>query len=152
MKIFTTLIKLEKNLGFNMKIFQSYKKVFFEEYINFSGRATISEFWYFVLVNILLAFITYQLDNLFNLNFDDGAGGIFYLLLILITFIPGIAVSVRRLHDQNKSGWSLLIWFIPLIGPFWILILFTSPGTIGKNKYGYNSLYPKNEISEIGIE
>lgn len=135
-----------------MKILESYKKVFFEEYLNFTGRATVSEFWYFVLVNILLAIITYQLDNLLNLNFDEGSGGVFYLLFILATFIPGIAVTIRRLHDLDKSGWNLLIWFIPLIGPFWVLILLSSPGTRGKNSYGFNAHYPINEINEIGKE
>lgn len=62
----------------------------------------------------------------------------FLLLCIwgLITFIPNLAVSVRRLHDQDKSGWMILVGLIPLIGGIWLLILYFTEGTRGPNQYG----------------
>lgn len=65
-----------------------------------------------------------------------------YLFYILAMLIPSIAVSVRRLHDIGKSGWMLLIYFIPLIGSIWLLILFLTDSEPGENKYGPN---PKEE-------
>jgi len=133
-------------------MFQWYKKVVFENYANFSGRARRSEYWYFAFFNLLVAILGYVIDNFLGLNFDEGAGGPFYLLVLLGTLLPGLAVLVRRLHDQNKSGWYVLIIFVPLIGSIWLLILLVTEGTNGKNEYGEDPKRPYNEINEIGLE
>lgn len=65
--------------------------------------------------------------------------GLPFLLLCLwalLTFLPNLAVAVRRLHDQDKSGWMILVGLIPLIGPIWLLVLYLSEGTRGPNQYG----------------
>ena len=54
----------------------------------------------------------------------------------LVTFIPSLAVTVRRLHDVGKSGWMYLIIMVPLIGPFWFLYLLCKKGEEGRNKWG----------------
>jgi uncharacterized membrane protein YhaH (DUF805 family) len=54
----------------------------------------------------------------------------------LAVFIPNLAVAVRRMHDQDKSGWWILIGFVPLIGGLWLLILYLIGGTRGPNRFG----------------
>jgi uncharacterized membrane protein YhaH (DUF805 family) len=65
-----------------------------------------------------------------------GIPGILLLLYALATFIPNLAVTVRRLHDQDKSGWWILIALIPFIGGIWLLILYFVDGTSGPNRFG----------------
>lgn len=83
-----------------------YKKVVFENYANFKGRARRSEYWYFVLLNIIISLILLGIDSML------GMGMGFRNLYGLAVFIPGLAVSVRRLHDIGKSGWWLLIYYL----------------------------------------
>ena len=133
-------------------MFQWYKKVVFENYANFSGRARRSEYWYFALVNLLIAILAFIIDSFLGLNFDEGSGGPLYLLVALGTLLPGLAVMVRRLHDQNKSGLFVFIFFVPLIGSIWLLILLFTDVTSGKNKSGDDPKNPFEEINEIGLE
>ena len=65
-----------------------------------------------------------------------GIPGILFALYGLAVFIPNLAVAVRRLHDQDKSGWWILIGFIPLIGGIWLLVLYFIDGTHGPNRFG----------------
>jgi uncharacterized membrane protein YhaH (DUF805 family) len=65
-----------------------------------------------------------------------GIPGIILMLYGLATFIPNLAVTVRRLHDQDKSGWWILIALIPIIGGIWLLILYFVEGTRGPNRFG----------------
>ena len=117
-------------------MFNWYKKVVFDNYANFNGRARCSEFWYFVMFNIIFAISAYLTDTLLGLNFEPGSGGPIYLLYILGVFVPGLAVTVRRLHDINKSGWYILIVLVPLIGGIWFLVLLGTDGTRGNNSFG----------------
>jgi uncharacterized membrane protein YhaH (DUF805 family) len=115
-----------------------YKKVVFENYANFNGRARRSEYWYFVLgsaiisftINILTALLSPKLVFL----------GIVYSLAV---FIPTIAVLIRRMHDVGKSGWYILI-------PIYNLILACTAGDFGKNDYGQDPKNDFDEIDEIG--
>ena len=75
-----------------------------KKYITFKGRAKRSEYWYWRLFEVTLAYASFRLDQIF-LERDSG---LFSLFIFAITFIPGISVSVRRLHDVDKSGWWLL--------------------------------------------
>jgi uncharacterized membrane protein YhaH (DUF805 family) len=54
----------------------------------------------------------------------------------LATLLPGLAVSVRRLHDTNRSGWWILLWFIPLIGIIVLIVWWVQQGTPGPNRFG----------------
>lgn len=74
----------------------------------------------------------------------------FVLLCIwsLVTFLPNLAVAVRRLHDQDKSGWMILVGLIPLVGPIWLLILYLTEGTRGPNQYGPD---PKAAMTQPGF-
>src|SRR5437763_10421794 len=101
-----------------------------KKYAEFSGRARRREYWMFVLINFLigcgLAVIGALVSNLSFLSW-------IYSLAVLV---PGIAVSVRRLHDTGRSGWWLLIGLIPLIGLIVLIVFFASDGEPGDNEYG----------------
>ena len=127
-----------------------YKKVVFENYANFNGRARRSEYWYFALMNLIILIIAAVLDSVLGFNFSPLPYGYLYLLVGLATFIPGLAVAVRRLHDVGKSGWFYFIVLIPIIGAIWLLVLFFTEGNQGENQYGSD---PKGEeINDIGTE
>lgn len=88
-------------------------------YANFSGRARRKEYWYFLLMQIILIIIAMVLDTII---FDSDIG-LFYLVVALGLFLPGVAVTIRRLHDTNHSGWWFLISLVPLIGIVLIVFL-----------------------------
>jgi uncharacterized membrane protein YhaH (DUF805 family) len=94
---------------------QWYKKVVFENYANFKGRARRSEYWYFTLANIIISVITMIIDEILHLKIGSSNSGVLNSLYGLIMFVPSIAVSVRRLHDIGKSGWLLLIAYAVMI-------------------------------------
>jgi len=112
-----------------------YLKVL-KEYANFSGRAGRKEFWLFTLFNAIFAIVAMILDNLLGLAIRDVGYGPIYILYILATLIPGLAVSVRRLHDIGKSGWYLLMGLIPCIGGIILLVFYATAGDPGENEYG----------------
>ncbi|MCX2743139.1 DUF805 domain-containing protein [Mangrovivirga sp. M17] len=112
-----------------------------QNYANFSGRARRKEYWMFVLFNILFIVIATGLDNLLGLTFDFVPYGYIYLAYNIFIIIPSLAAGVRRLHDINKSGWSILISLIPLIGSIILIVWFAREGDSGSNKYGED---PKN--------
>lgn len=108
-----------------------------KQYADFRGRSRRKEYFWFILVDILFSFLAALLDGLNGFQGEDSYGPIF-ILYFFLTLIPHLSVSVRRLHDVGKSGWMMLLFFIPLIGVIWLLILFCSEGTSGINTYGPN--------------
>ncbi|HAO06418.1 MULTISPECIES: DUF805 domain-containing protein [Chryseobacterium] len=127
-----------------------YLKVL-KQYADFNGRARRTEYWMYLLFNLIFAVIAAVLDNILGLKFTPEIPyGYLYLLYALVTFLPGLAVSVRRLHDVDKSGWFLFISLIPIIGGIWLLVLYATEGTQGRNKYGDDPKGNYNEINEIG--
>ena len=96
----------------------------FYKYIEFNGRASRSEFWWFYLFVIICWIIGFVL------------GPIIEVIIILGLLIPYIAVQARRLHDIGKSGWLQLISLIPLIGAIILIVWSATEGTKKKNKYG----------------
>lgn len=115
-----------------------YKKVVFENYANFNGRARRSEYWYYTLGTVILAIVAMILDNVLGIAIAPLPYGYIYLVFALATFIPSLAVAVRRLHDVGKSGWFYFIALIPLVGAIWLLVLFCTEGDHGENQYGPN--------------
>ncbi len=109
----------------------------FKKYADFSGRSRRSEYWYFVLFNVLAVIVTLVLDSFIGYP-------VFYLLYVLGSFIPGLSVAVRRLHDTNKSGWFMLIALIPLIGSIILLVFLCTDSDRGENQYGLN---PKDPVA-----
>jgi len=78
------------------------------------------------------------LDNVLGTAIEEVGYGLFYILYALAVLIPGLAVTVRRLHDVGKSGWMYLIVFIPIIGAIWLLVLTVTDSNPGDNQYGPN--------------
>ncbi|WKW46399.1 DUF805 domain-containing protein [Myroides sp. JBRI-B21084] len=120
-----------------------YKKVVFENYANFNGRARRAEYWNFVLCNFLIAMVFY-LPIIFSiLTISQGELSplfyIFYGLFIvynLVVLIPTLAVAVRRLHDIGKSGWFYFVGLIPIVGSIILLVWLFTDGERGSNLYG----------------
>ena len=103
----------------------------FKKYAVFQGRARRKEYWYFFLFNLLFGYAI----AFFSVWISFPA---IYLIYLLASLIPGIAVSVRRMHDVNKSGWFILI-------PIYNLILCCTEGTQGPNQYGTDPKRPEFE-------
>jgi len=114
-----------------------YLKVL-KKYAVFTGRAHREEYWMFVLFNMIIIFVLGFLED-----FADGPG-IIDIIYGLAVLIPGIAVSVRRLHDTDRSGWWLLIAFVPVVGAIVLLVFMATGGKTGDNQFG---LHPKITIA-----
>lgn len=110
-----------------------------KKYVNFSGRASRKEYWMFFLFNILFSFAAVIIDVLFG-TLEDGLG-VFSCIYSLAVFLPGLAVTVRRLHDINRSGFAIFISLIPLIGGIILLVWMVSEGNVGENNYGPEPYY-----------
>lgn len=114
-----------------------YLKVL-KQYVDFGGRARRKEFWMFVLFNFIFMIGAIALDNVFGIALDKIGYGPIYGLYSLAVLIPGLAVTVRRLHDVGKSGWMYLIVFIPIVGAIWLIVLMCFDSVSGENKWGAN--------------
>ena len=112
----------------------------FSNYVNFSGRAARSEYWYWVLFNFLAGVVTEIIDTGIGMSLTTA---IFSLAVLL----PGIAVSVRRLHDLDRTGWWVLLALVPVVGIIVLLIWFCSKGTDGPNQYGTDPLGGVGQVS-----
>ena len=102
-----------------------------KKYFVFQGSASTSEYWWFQLIVSPSYFVSTILKNEI---------GYFFLGITLFTLIPAISAGVRRLHDTNRSGFFLLISFIPFIGGLVLLFFLIPEGTKGKNKFGPDPL------------
>jgi uncharacterized membrane protein YhaH (DUF805 family) len=127
-----------------------YKKVVFENYANFNGRARRSEYWYFALASAIISIILTIIDKIIGTTFGIAETGIISSLYSLLVLLPSLGVGVRRLHDVGKSGWFMLIILIPIIGVIWLLVLACTEGVQGSNNYGPDPKNDFDEISEIG--
>jgi uncharacterized membrane protein YhaH (DUF805 family) len=114
---------------------ESYLKGW-KHFADFKGRARRKEYWMFLLINTLISGVLLMLDIFIGLSSNGLGFGFFSIAFALAVISPNYAVAVRRLHDVGKSGWMLLIAFIPLIGVIWLLVLFVSEGNSGENQYG----------------
>ena len=119
-----------------MNSFEYFKKCF-RQYADFKGRARRAEYWYFVLYTWLIS-IAVSLVDMLTLGVGEDGMGLLGAIFSLVIFIPSLAASVRRIHDTGRSGWVLLLSFIPVIG--WILVIVYScqDSQPGSNKWGAN--------------
>ena len=110
-------------------------------YAEFSGRSRRKEYWMFALgLIIVYALCFFVLGGLGAAASDrEGGGGLFMIpimILALALFIPSLAVQVRRFHDQDKSGWFVLLSLIPFVGGLVVLVFMCLEGTRGPNRFG----------------
>ena len=108
-------------------------------YADFRGRASRPEFWWCVLAIWIIGFVAQFLDRLIfgrAIGPEGFDGGPVSFLLVILVLLPGLALAVRRLHDSGRSGWWLLLEFIPVIG--WLLLLFfyVQRSDPGPNRFG----------------
>ena len=127
-------------------LFDWWKKAVFQNYANFNGRARRSEYWYFILVNIILIVPLYIVSIIGVANDSTGLTVLGFSLcglFVIGLIIPWLAVVVRRLHDLNKSGWNYFIRLIPIVGPILLLVWLCTEGDRHRNNYGDD---PKNPV------
>ena len=122
-----------------------YLKVL-RNYVGFSGRARRKEYWMFYLVTLLISIGLVIIDSVTGTLNAQVGWGLLSGLYTLAVLLPSIAVSVRRLHDRDKSGWWLLIAFIPLIGGIVLLVWMVMEGDRGDNRFG-----PDPKVGEGGV-
>ncbi|MGV7165051.1 DUF805 domain-containing protein [Xanthomonas citri] len=117
-----------------------------KRYADFNGRSRRKEYWMFALMQLLVLFVFGGLFAVAALAMgnENGPGALAWLIgavmviVCLALIVPGIAVTVRRLHDQDKSGWFYLISLVPYVGAFVLLVFMCIEGTPGPNQYGEN--------------
>ena len=114
-----------------------------KRYADFSGRSRRKEYWMFTLFTILVI-VPFVAIALGTSDMSDGGSistlgtlafgilGLFYLAIL----VPAIAVQVRRFHDQDKSGWFVLLNFVPYVGSLIVFVFMCLDGTKGENRFG----------------
>ena len=105
-----------------------------KKYVDFNGKASRSEYWWFFLFNFLVVTVGAIADAIL-LGTSSDSTGIIQLLVTFGLLLPGLAVGARRLHDINKSGWWQLI-YLTIIGIILLLVWFASEGKKKKNRFG----------------
>ena len=129
-----------------------------KRYADFSGRSRRKEFWFFTLMVLIVTMVITFVSGAGALIVDPmsavqaGSLGIGLLLLLLVClalFIPSLAVQVRRFHDQDKSGWFVLLNLIPYLGGLIVLVFMCLEGTRGPNRYGAD---PKGSAVPVAAE
>ena len=137
-----------------------------QRYVDFSGRAPRAEYWWYFLGTMIAYIVVMIVENIVGLDGTVGPYGPLSLILLLGLLVPGLAVTVRRLHDTNRSGWWILIAVIPyfilgvlaggaiasgsmgamasvgllglvaMAGAIVLLVFMVLPGTKGDNRFG----------------
>jgi len=108
----------------------------FSNYVNFSGRAPRSEYWYFALFLFVMGVVTSFADLAV---FEDSEWSPLNTLFSLATFLPSLAMCIRRLHDIDRTGWWVLIAFT-IIGLILLIVWACTRGTVGPNRFGSDPL------------
>ncbi len=101
-----------------------------KKYAVFTGRSRRKEYWIFFLFNIIIGFVLGLVEGFL------GTMGILAIVYALGVLIPGLAVSIRRLHDTDRSGWWLFICLVPIVGFIVLLVFMVSDSQPGENRYG----------------
>ena len=133
-----------------MNFFEAVKSVY-RNYVNFSGRAVRSEYWWFYLFTIIASVVIMLVEV--SLGLGQGSygaveggysanmsGGPLTLIFALVNLLPSLAVGIRRLHDTDRSGWWLFIILIPLVGAILLIVWLATKGTAGPNRFGADQL------------
>ena len=103
------------------------------KYATFTGRARRSEYWWFVLFNVIVSVLAVVIDS--ALGTEPGRTGVVGVVVGLALLLPGLAVTARRLHDTGRSGWWMLISLVPFVGLIAMLV-FTLQDSQGPNAWG----------------
>jgi uncharacterized membrane protein YhaH (DUF805 family) len=118
-------------VGFAEAVTEGFRNMF-----QYQGRASRSAYWWFALgeligwVGVLILAVLFAAVHLGILSI------LLYLAAAVVSFLVGLSLTVRRLHDQNKSGAWYFVVFVPFIGGIWLFVLTLLEGTPGPNQYG----------------
>lgn len=118
-----------------------YVKLAFSKFADFKSRSRRSEFWYFLLFDIVVTVALFFVESLTGLRTEDGTGFI-SSIFGLVMLIPSLSVFVRRMHDIGKSGLWFFLIFVPVIGFIVHIYLLVQDGQPGPNKWGLNPKDP----------
>ena len=118
-----------------MDLIMEYYVAVLKKYVEFSGRARRKEFWMFTLFNGIVMIILQSLAKIGSIGI---VFFILYVVYLLAVLLPSLGVSVRRLHDIDRSGWWLLIALIPIVGTIVLIVFCCLDGTPGDNRFGAN--------------
>ena len=112
------------------------------KYAVFAGRARRKEYWMFNLIHGVIIFVLYGSELLVERFAPIGSIALIQALYVVATLVPLVAVSVRRLHDTNRSGWWFLLFLVPLVNLILVFWFMTQDSQPGENRFGPN---PKTE-------
>ncbi len=112
----------------------------FGKFAGFSGRARRAEYWWFTLFIMIIYLLTTWIDGLWTIEPDPELVPYVTLIVALLLLLPSLAVSIRRLHDTDRSGWWYLISLVPFLGNIILIIFFATRGTNGPNRFGPDPL------------
>lgn len=120
-------------------------------YTDFSGRSRRKEYWYFHLAIIVVFVAVVILFGGSGVLFDpysvgSSVTGVVVVIAALALVIPSLAVQVRRFHDQNLSGWWVLLGLVPYVGGLVVFIFMLLPGKPGDNRFGPD---PRERVSDV---
>jgi uncharacterized membrane protein YhaH (DUF805 family) len=133
-----------------MMSFPTAVKTCLMKYVTFSGRASRAEFWWFQLFVVLLVLLLSVVSGV-AASLSETVGGVIALVAglgYLGLYLPLLAVSVRRLHDRDYSGWRMLVSFVPF-GGLVLLVWFCMDGTQGENRFGPDPLPMSGNVAEV---
>jgi len=122
--------KVEAKMDWYINVLRNYVVL-----CGWAVRPRRKEFWMFILVNIIFAFVLGVLDKMFGWQRAGGEGVLTTIYAILV-FLPSWAVQFRRLHDTDRTAWWLLLLVIPVIGCLVIILFSCQDGTPGENRFG----------------
>ncbi|HZB84538.1 MAG TPA: DUF805 domain-containing protein [Rubrobacteraceae bacterium] len=109
-----------------------------KKYAVFGGRSRRREYWYFVLFTAIINGVLSIIDGVIGTLSSSANIGLLSGIYSLAVLVPSIAVSIRRLHDTDRSGWWVLIALIPIIGAIVLIVFLIQDSTPGSNRYGPN--------------
>ena len=128
----------------------------FKRYFNFQGRSRRKEFWSFFSIHLSIVFTLATagglMNGIFSIAIESNLSLDILLAYLYLTVIPTLGVVVRRLHDQNRSRFFVLLTIVPYIGTVALLLLLCLPGQSGLNKYDPDPKNPDQEIDTIGSD
>lgn len=153
MEILQTYILISQNMLYNTSILTQrrlhnmnrdeslvdlFKQFLTSKFVTFSGRASRREYWGSILMLYVSASGLLIVGEIIGaiVGGGSGLGSVLCILFFLYTLVPSLALTVRRLHDTNRSGEMLLLAFIPIVGGIILLVFYLSQGTLGDNDYG----------------
>ena len=111
-------------------------KLAFQNIFEFKGRASRSAYWWFALAELIGWLGALILAAIFAAVHAPVLSILLYLAAAVASFLLSLSLTIRRLHDQDKSGFWYFIAFVPFIGGIWLLVLTVMEGTPGPNRFG----------------